>query len=152
MLFECSDDSFGGVDTMVMWRDQLDHHLVGANVLLNRFGAFVVHDIQCWLVVPSMRNSKDFVEGGNEGGVSAQGHWADNDGVEVIDVGNKDVNHVPERPDREIAGEVRVHGTSCGICKGVKTKHILGRTSFLGGEHMIDFGTGKNNVSVLIAC
>ncbi len=65
-------------------------------MLLNRFEAFVVHDVQCWLVVPSMQNSKDFVEGGNKGGVSARGHWADNDGIEVIDVGNEDVNRVFE--------------------------------------------------------
>ncbi len=76
----------------------------------------------------------------------------DNYGVEVIDVGNKDVNHVLEQPDRESAGEVRVHGTGCGICMGGKTKHILGCTSFVGREHTIDFGTGKNNISVLVAC
>ncbi len=96
MFFESSDGLFGGVDMMVMWRDQLDCHPIGADVDLNRFGAFIVHDVECWLVVPSMQNSKDFGEGGNEGGVSAQGHWADNDGIEVIDVGNKDVSHVPE--------------------------------------------------------
>jgi hypothetical protein len=81
---------------MIMWRDQFDHHPVGAVVLLNRFGAFVVHDVQCWLEVSSTQNSKDFGEGGNEGGVSALGHWADNDGIEVIDVGNEYVNHVLE--------------------------------------------------------
>jgi hypothetical protein len=57
---------------------------------------FVIHDVQCWLVVLSAQNSKDFGEGGNERGVSARGHWVDNDGVEVIDVGNEDVNHVLE--------------------------------------------------------
>jgi hypothetical protein len=81
---------------MVMWRDQLNGHPVGTDVLLNHFGAFIFHDVQCWLVVSSTQNSKDFVEGGNEGGISAQGTWVDNDGVEVIDVGNKDVNHVFE--------------------------------------------------------
>ncbi len=96
MLFESSDGSFGGVDMMVMWRYQLDHHCVGADVLLNHFRAFVVHDVQCWLALPSTQNSNDFIEGGNEGGISARGHWADNDGVEVIDVGNKDINHVLE--------------------------------------------------------
>jgi hypothetical protein len=74
--------------------NQLDCHPVGVEVLLNRFGAFIVHDVQCWLVVPSTQNSKDFGKGSNEGGVSAGGHWVDNDGVEVIDVGNKDLNHV----------------------------------------------------------
>ncbi len=96
MFFESSDGLFGGVDTMVMWRDQLDCHLVGVDVLLNRFGAFIVHDVQCWLVVLSMQNSKDFGEGGNERGVSVRGHWVDNGGVEVIDKGNEDVNHVLE--------------------------------------------------------
>ncbi len=47
VLFESSDGLFGGVDTMVMWRDQLDCHPIGGDVLLNRFGVFVVHDIQC---------------------------------------------------------------------------------------------------------
>ena len=67
----------------------MNRHPVGTDVLLNRFGAFIVHDVQCWLVVPRTQNSKDFSEGGNEGGISARGHWADNDGIEVIDVGNK---------------------------------------------------------------
>ncbi len=71
VFFESSNGLFGGVDTMVMWRDLLDCHLVGMDVLLNCFGAFVVHDVQCWLVVPSMQNSEDFGEGGNEGGISA---------------------------------------------------------------------------------
>ncbi len=96
MIFESSDGLFGGIDTMVMWRDQLNCHPVGADVLLNRFGSFDVHDVQCWLVVPSTQNSKDFGKGDNEGGVSAQGHWSDNDGIDVIYVGNKDVNHVFE--------------------------------------------------------
>ncbi len=93
MFFESSDGLFGGVDTMVMWRDQLNCHPVGADVLLNHFGAFVVHDVQCWLVLPGMQNSEDFNEGGNEGGISVRGHWVDNNGIEVIDVGNKDTNH-----------------------------------------------------------
>ncbi len=98
-----------------------------------------------------MQNSKDFGEGCDEGGVRAQSHWGDNDGVEVIDVGNKDVNHVLE-PDRESAGEVCVHDTSHGVCKGGKRKHILGRANFFGREHTINFGSGKNDVSMLVAC
>jgi hypothetical protein len=33
-------------------------------------------------------------------------HWADNDGIEVIDVHNKDVLHIFEGPDRESTSEV----------------------------------------------
>jgi hypothetical protein len=63
VLFESSNGLFGGIDTMVMRRDQLDCHPVGTDVLLNHFGAFVVHDVQCWLVVPSNRIAKTLVKG-----------------------------------------------------------------------------------------
>ncbi len=49
MFFESSDSSFGGIDTMVARRDQLDCHFAGADVLLNCFGAFVVNDVECWI-------------------------------------------------------------------------------------------------------
>ncbi len=96
MFLKSSNGAFSGVDTMVMRRDQLDGHLVGLDVLLNCFGAFVVHDVQCRLVVPSPQNIKDFGEDCDEGGVSAGRHWAGDDGVEVIYVGKEDVLHVLE--------------------------------------------------------
>ena len=79
-------------------------------------------------------------------------HLADNDGIEVIDVHNKDVLHIFEGPGRESTSEVCVHGTGRGIGKSGKTKHILDCTGFVGGKHTIDLGTGKNNISVLVAC
>ncbi len=45
MFLNSSDGSFGSIDAMVMQRDQLDGHLVGLDVLRNRLGAFVVHDV-----------------------------------------------------------------------------------------------------------
>jgi hypothetical protein len=79
-------------------------------------------------------------------------HWADNDGVEVIDVHNKDVLHIFEGPDRESTSAVSVHGTGRGIGKSSKTKHILDCTGFVGEKHMINLGMGKNNISVLVVC
>jgi hypothetical protein len=35
-------------------------------------------------------------------------NWMDNDGIEIIDVCNKNVLHVLERSDREGAGEVYI--------------------------------------------
>ncbi len=57
---------FSSVDAVVVWWDQLDVHLVGSDVLLNRLGALVVYHIQCWLVIASMEYCKHFVEGSNE--------------------------------------------------------------------------------------
>ncbi len=45
---------------------QLDVHLVGSDVLLNRFEALVVHHIPCWLVVASTEYCEHFGEGGND--------------------------------------------------------------------------------------
>ncbi len=79
-----------------MWWDQLDVHLVGSDVLLNRLGALIVHHIQCWLVIASMEYCKHFREGGNEQGVGVGWHWLHDDCVKVIDVRNKDILHVLE--------------------------------------------------------
>ncbi len=137
---------------MIVRRDQLDFHLVGLDVLFDCLGAFIVHGIYCRLVVLSSKNIEDFCEGGDEGWIGLGKHWADDDGVEVIDVHNEDVLHIFEGPDRKRTSEVFVHGTSRDVGKSSKTKHILDCTGFVGGKHTINLGTGKNNVSVLVAC
>ncbi len=76
------------------------------------------------MVVPSSKNIEDFCEGGDEGCISSGRHWADDDGVEVIDVHNKDVLHIFEGPDRESTSEVCVHGTGCGIGKRAAKQNI----------------------------
>ncbi len=45
MFLESTDGAFGGVDTMIVRRDQLDFHLVGLDVLLNCLRAFIVHNV-----------------------------------------------------------------------------------------------------------
>ncbi len=45
MFLESTDGTFGGVDAMIVRRDQLDFHLVGLDVLFDCLGAFIVHDI-----------------------------------------------------------------------------------------------------------
>ncbi len=95
-----------------------------------------------------MKNIEDFCEGGNEGCVGSGRHWADNDGVEVIDVHNK--LHIFEGPDRESTSEVCVHGTGHGIGKSGKAKHILDCTGFVGGKHMIYLGMGQEHVDAVL--
>jgi hypothetical protein len=36
--------------------------------------------------------------------------------------------------------------------RAAKQNPTSGRTSFVGGEHTIDFSTGKNDVSMLVVC
>jgi hypothetical protein len=59
---------------VVMWWDQLDIHLVGSDVLLNHFGALIVHQVQCRLVTAGTEYCKHFREAGNEQGVGAGWH------------------------------------------------------------------------------
>ncbi len=45
MFLESTDGVFGGIDVMIVRRDQLDFHLVGSDVPFNCLGAFIVHDV-----------------------------------------------------------------------------------------------------------
>ncbi len=45
VFLESADGAFGGVDAMIVRRDQLDFHLVGMDVLFNCLGSFIVHDV-----------------------------------------------------------------------------------------------------------
>jgi hypothetical protein len=96
VFFKRGDGMFHSIDAVVVWWDQLDVHLVGSDVLLNRLGALVVHHIQCWLVIASTKYCKHFGEGRDERGVGAGWHWSHNDCINVVDVHNKDILHVLE--------------------------------------------------------
>jgi hypothetical protein len=45
MFLESTGGAFGGVDAMIVRRDQLDLHLVGSDVFFECLGAFIVHDV-----------------------------------------------------------------------------------------------------------
>ncbi len=144
--------AISSVEAVVMWWDQLDIHLVGLDVLLNCLGALVVHHIQFWLVIASTEYCKHFGEGSNEQGIGAGWHWPHNDCIEVIDIGNKDIFPVLKRPNGKSTSDVSVHRAGRGIGKGGKSKHILDHAGFVRWAHTINFGPGKDNVGMIIAC
>jgi hypothetical protein len=45
VFFEGGNCSFSGIGLMVMQRNKLDVYLLRTNILSNRGGAFVIHDI-----------------------------------------------------------------------------------------------------------
>jgi hypothetical protein len=94
---------------------------------------------------------EDFREGGNEGCVGAVWHWVDNDGVKVINVCNKNVLHILEGSNRKHPGDIPVHGASRVVGKGGKAKHVMHRTCFIDGEHVVNLGACLNNVWVVVA-
>ena len=96
MFFEGDDGTFGCIDAMVVWWDQLFLHLVLFDVFLSGLGTFVIHDVEHRRVLLCLQNVEDFREGGDEGCVGAVWHWAGDDGVKVITVCNKTVLHILE--------------------------------------------------------
>ena len=94
---------------------------------------------------------EDFCECGNEGCIGAVWYWADNDGVKTVNVRNKNVLHILEGTNRKRPGDIRVHGAGRGIGKGSKAKHVVHRTCFVDGEHVVNLGACPNNVWVVVA-
>ena len=141
MFFEGANGTFGGIDAMVVRWDQLNLHLVLFDVFLNSLGAFVIHEVEHRLVLPRLQNVEDFCEGGNEGCVNAFWHWADDDGVKVIHVCDKNVLHVLERSNRKRSSDICVHGAGRGVGKGGEAKHVVHCTCFVDGEHVVNLGT-----------
>ncbi len=96
MFFEGADGTFSGIDAMVVRWDQLNLHLVFVDVFLNGLGAFVIHDVEHRLVLPWLQNVEDFHENSDEGCVGEVWHWVDKYGVKVINVCDKNVQHILE--------------------------------------------------------
>ncbi len=80
-----------------------------------------VSDVEGWLVSVGCKGGKNIGEGSNHGSVVHGGHSTNKDGIEVINVCNKDVLHGFERADGERTWEVGVHCACVEVVKGSKT-------------------------------
>ncbi len=86
------------------------------------------------------------------GSIGARGHGLDDDCINVVDVGNKNILHTFEGADREGASDVGIHGAHYGTGKRDKAEHILHSTDFLSGKYAINLGTCGNNVELHVKC
>jgi hypothetical protein len=118
MLFERGNGAFSRVNTVVVQRDKLYIHFVGADIFFGGLGTLVVHHVQCGLVVAHAEDGKYPREGGDEQGVGAAWHGLHDKGVDVVDVCHKNILHIYKRLDRESTREVGVHGPCGCVCKG----------------------------------
>ena len=50
MILYCFHRDFCRIDSMVVWLNELDLGMVGLDVGLDGAGAFIVEDVECWLV------------------------------------------------------------------------------------------------------
>ncbi len=65
-LLECGDGAFSRVNLVVVRRDKLYIHFVGAGIFFDGLGTLVVHHVQCGLVVTRAEDGKYHGEGGDE--------------------------------------------------------------------------------------
>ena len=131
---------------------KLDSQFFCANMSFDCLGAFIIHYIQVGLIMLCSESSKYVGECRDESGIGARRHRAYDDGVEVVNVSDKNILHVSERPDGKCTDEVSVHCSRVCIGKGSKAKHVLHGTRFVGWEDIVNIGAGLNDCSLITAC
>ncbi len=80
--------------TLWLWGgDKVDVHVILADVRSDNFGAFVVHHVECGVILACGKSGKDISEGIDHGAIVLGGHSMHKDGIEVIHIGNKNILH-----------------------------------------------------------
>jgi hypothetical protein len=107
VFLEFGDGTLGGICSIVVRGDKLDVNCFRSDVFLDCGGTFVVHYVQCQMVVAGFQYGDDFGECLYHGSIGARRHGPANHCIKVVDVGNKHILHTFERVDQECAGDVR---------------------------------------------
>ena len=131
------DGAFGGVDPMVVGGDKVNVHVILANVHRDGLGAFVVHYVQCGVIVTGGESGEDVGEGVDHGAIILGGHGAHEDGVEVVNVCHKNVLHRSEGADGEGARKIGIHCTGGEISEGGEAEDVVGGAYFFGGNQFV---------------
>ena len=71
VIFYCFYRDLCRIDSMIVWLDELDLSVVGLDVGFDGAGAFIVEDMECWLVAVSFEFLVDGLESVDHIGVSA---------------------------------------------------------------------------------
>ena len=122
VLLECCDGALGGVDPMVVGGDKVNVHVILANVHRDSLGAFIVHYVQCGVIVTGGESGEDVGEGVDHGAIILGGHGAYEDGVEVVNVCHKNVLHRLEGADGGGARKIGIHCTMVRSARAAKQK------------------------------
>jgi hypothetical protein len=78
---------------MVVGGDKVNVHVIFLNVCRDSFGAFVVHHVECGVIVRGSESGEDVGKCVNHGAIVLGGHGANKDGIEVIDIRHKNILH-----------------------------------------------------------
>ena len=137
VLLERGDGAFSGVDSVVVGGDEVNIHIIFANVGLDGFGTFVVHHVERGVIIAGGKGGEDVSEGGDHGTIIFGGHRAHKDGIEVVDIRHKNILHRPEGADGKSPRKIGVHGARSEVGKGREAEHVVGGTYFFGGSEFV---------------
>jgi len=91
VVFEGLDGSFSSIDVMVMGFYQLNIDVFTVDVGFDCLGTFIIHDIELGLMTTRFEMFNDVFECGYHCIICAIGHWPDNDCIEAVEVGHKNI-------------------------------------------------------------
>jgi len=78
---------------MVVGGDKVNVDVILVNVRRDGLGAFVIHYVQCGVIVAGGESGEDVGEGVDHGAIILGGHGVHKDGIEAVNICNKNVLH-----------------------------------------------------------
>ena len=91
MIFKCSDGALGGITAVDVGQDQLQGTVIVGHGLLEGAACFIVHDVECWLVVCSGKSGENVSVRSNAMGILFGCKRVDQDGIGIGMEGDHDV-------------------------------------------------------------
>ena len=89
MLCPCLYHSFGSIDAVIVWVDELNVCFCGAYVFFYCLAALIVHDVEFWLETTVCEVFIHFTEGSGQGFVCLIFEWVNQDGIAAVFVCHK---------------------------------------------------------------
>ncbi len=97
------------------------------------------------MIVAGSESGKDVGECVDPGAIVLEGHGANKDGVEVIDIRHKNLLHRSEGADGEGARKIGIHGAGVEIGEGQDAEDVVSSAYFFGGQQLVDLAACLKN-------
>lgn len=97
------------------------------------------------MIIAGSEGGENGGEGVNHGAIVLGGHGADKDGVEVINVGHKNILHRPEGADGEGTRKIGVHGAGGEVGECCEAEDVVGTTDFFDWWELVDLAACLKN-------
>ena len=124
MIFERLDGSFSGVDSMVIWLDELDSAILLLHEIFDGRSCLIVGDVESWLESFAGEDVEDGPESSNDVTVGCRGDRDSEDVVRIICICNKEKLLALQGTRRKVTGAVCVECPLTFVCECGKTEYF----------------------------